>query len=294
MPPPGGRGRVIVSRAGVDYSSFEFIDIEVRDGVATAVLNNPDKLNAAEGEGHAEFARSLRAFAVDDSVHAVVLAARGKAFSVGGSWESEEENVADAETKWRVTREARDLVYAHLELDKPVVTALQGWAFGSGAAYALLADFIIAERHVKFGDGHVFAGLPAGDGGVLIWPMSVGMVRAKKYLLTGDIIDAVEAERIGLVTEVVETGASFDRATALARRLADGPRQAIRYTKRALNQQYRALVLTSFDLSLSLEMEVMYHGAEFGAYLERWREGGGLIDRSWRWNDSTAREGDSS
>ncbi|HEY8525422.1 MAG TPA: enoyl-CoA hydratase-related protein [Acidimicrobiales bacterium] len=272
-----------------DYSSFTFIDVVVDDdGIAVATLNRPDKLNAADRVGHGEFAKSLRAFAADDRVKVVVLRAAGKAFSVGGSWDYEEELSSDRNSQWRVHREARDLVYAHLELDKPVITALQGYAFGSGTAYALLADFVIVERHVKFGDGHVFGGMPAGDGGVLIWPLSIGMIRAKKYLLTGDVIDAVEAERIGLVTEVVETGESFDRAMALARRLAAGPQRAMRYTKRALNQQLRQAALTSFDMSLSLELESMYFGDEFAEYLRVASSGEGLIDRSWQWRPPPA------
>jgi enoyl-CoA hydratase len=273
----------------VDYSDFAFIDVAVDDGIAVATLNRPEKLNAADSQGHPEFARSLRRFSEDDDVNVVVLRARGKAFSVGGSYEYEEEALANKELQWRMHREARDLVNAHLELEKPVITALQGYAFGSGAAYALLADFIIVERHVQFADGHVQAGLPAGDGGTIIWPLAVGMVRAKKYLLTGDMIDAVEAERIGLITEVVETGESFDRAMALARRLSAGPQQALRYTKRALNLRYRYAALQSFELALAVELETMYFGSDFERGLQSMKDGGPpMIEGGWQWNPPPA------
>lgn len=268
----------------MDYSSFDFLSIKVADGIATVTIDRPDALNAPDIPGHAEFARSLRWFAKDDDVRAVVLTGAGRAFSVGGSFEMEEELRSDVGNLPEQYREARELIYAHLELDKPVVTALNGYALGSGSAYGLLADFIIVERHVRFGDGHIAAGLAAGDGGVLIWPLAVGMVQAKKYLLTGDFITAEEAERIGLVTEVVETGESLERAQALARRLADGPQRAIRYTKRALNQFYRQATLTSFDLSLSLEMETFYFDDAMVEALESMkRKGPSAIDRTWQW-----------
>jgi len=83
---------------------------------------------------------------------------------------------------------------------------------------------------------------------VLIWPLAMGLLRAKRYLLTGDALSAEEAQRLGLVSEVVDPGASFERAMVYARRFAAGPRQALRHTKRALNQWMR-LGMSAFDLS---------------------------------------------
>jgi len=124
---------------------------------------------------------------------------------------------------------------------------------GAGAAFALLCDFVIMEEHAMLADGHIRAALAAGDGGALIWPLAVGITRAKKYLLTGDWITATEAERIGLVTEVVPKGESVERAMAIARRLAAGPQTAISFTKQAVNSWLKLAVAPAFDYSLALE-----------------------------------------
>jgi enoyl-CoA hydratase len=267
----------------VDYSSYSFLDIKVDDGIAVVKIDHQDRMNACKPGDHAELPRSLRDFAHDEDVRVVVLTGVGKAFSLGGTFDSVENHHTHPEQLPELHAEARDLVHAHIDLEKPVITALNGYATGAGAAYALLADFIIVERHVRFADGHIAIALAAGDGGALIWPISVGMIRAKKYLMTGDWITAEEAERIGLVTEVVETGQSFDRAMQLARRLADGPQMAIRYTKRALNQWLRQGATVAFDYSLALEMET-FPTEDLGRALASLRQkGSGAIEREWTW-----------
>jgi enoyl-CoA hydratase len=268
----------------MDYSSYNFLSIEVADGIAEVRMNHPESLNACiEPKDHEEFGRSLRDFAADDDVRVVVVTGSGKAFSVGGGREAMKAAGDDPAYSWRLFREARELVNAHIDLDKPFITALNGYALGAGAAYGLLGDFVIAERHVRFGDCHIAGGIAAGDGGFVIWPLSVGMIRAKKYLLTGDWIDAVEAERIGLVTEVVETGESWDRSMALARRLADGPQASIRYTKRALNQWHRLGALVGFDYSLAYEVTTFYGDDLKRAMQSLDQKGPGVIDRNWTW-----------
>jgi enoyl-CoA hydratase len=145
-------------------------------------------------------------------------------------------------------------------------------ASGAGAAFALLCDITIADRSARIGDAHVPAGLAAGDGGVITWPLTAGMAKAKRYLLTGDFISADEAERIGLITEVVDDGECVNTAMALAARLAITPQTALRYTKRALNQQMRDAAIRSFDLSLALEMLSKDTG-ETAAAVQRWKTG---------------------
>jgi enoyl-CoA hydratase len=139
-------------------------------------------------------------------------------------------------------------VVAPIEFEKPLVTAVNGTVKGGPLVTALLSDIVIAERHVVFSDPHVTMAVAAGDGGVLAWPMAMGLLRAKRYLMTGDAITAEQAQELGLVTEVVEEGASLERAMVFARRFAEGPRHALRYTKRALNQWYR-IGMPAFDVS---------------------------------------------
>ena len=150
--------------------------------------------------------------------------------------------------------EARAIVHNMINLDKPVISAINGVAVGAGLAVALLADISIASEKARFTDGHVRLGVAAGDHAAVIWPLLIGMAKAKYYLLTCEFLDGKEAERIGLVSQVVPHEELMDKAMDVARRLASGSQQAIRFTKRSLNQWLRQAEHTAFDYSLALEM----------------------------------------
>ncbi len=141
-----------------------------------------------------------------------------------------------------------------INLDKPVVSAINGVAVGAGLAVALMADISIASENARITDGHIRLGVAAGDHAALIWPLLCGMAKAKYYLLTGDFLDGKEAERIGLVSMVVPPEKLMSTAMEVAQKLATGPQPAIRWTKRALNQWLRMAGHTAFDYSLALEM----------------------------------------
>jgi enoyl-CoA hydratase len=264
----------------VDTSRYAMLDIKVDAGIATVVCGPVPNREADRGD---EFSRCLRELARDDDVAVVVATGIGENFSEGDFGSISRQQTSSGQSQSAMFRHGQDLVNAHIELDKPFITALNGWAWGSGSTFALMADFIIAERQVRFGDGHIAIALAAGDGGSMTWPLSVGLIRAKKYLLTADWISAVEAEQIGLITEVVEAGESFPRAMELARRLADGPQTALRFTKRALNQWYRLGSLTSFDLSLALEASTFASEEAVEAVSRLKNEGVSAIGRKWRW-----------
>ena len=240
----------------IDPASYSFLDVRVRpDGIAFVVIDRPERMNACSHEDHGEFARVLRDIAADPAVRVAVLHGAGRAFSVGATYDYMDRLTRDAELLAVLQEQVHDLVHAHIDLDKPVIAAINGVATGSGLMFALLSDYSIIEAGVKLADGHIRAALAAGDGGVLIWPMAVGITRAKRYLLTGDWIDAQEAERIGLVTELVPVGTSLERATAVAERFLAMPERAVRYTKRAVNQWLAAGAMNGFDYSVSLEMQ---------------------------------------
>ncbi len=249
MIPPSGPAAAPSDR----YGDYRFLAVEVAGGIAVVTLNRPEALNACRLEDHAEMARILRDLARDETVRVAVVTGAGRAFSVGGDLALLEEMIEHPERLERLVADGREMIEAHIALDKPIVAAVNGYAAGAGLALALLCDYIVVDRDAQLADGHIRAALAAGDGGALIWPLTVGLVRAKRYLLTGDWITASEAERIGLVTEVVEPGCSLARALDVARRLASGPQQAIRSTKRALNQWLRLGAVTAFDYSLALE-----------------------------------------
>lgn len=244
-----------MSQGTVTYDTFEHLRIErAEPGILVATLDRPEKLNALRRGDHDELIRLLRAVPEDDDTRVLVLRGEGRSFCVGGDLGLVEETVrGDYRAKLRTQRMARDLVQAQIDLEKPVVVAVQGQCSGAGAALALLCDVIVAERSAKFADGHVRHGMAAGDGGVLTLPLSMGLVKAKRYLLSGDWFSADEAERCGLVTEVVDDGAAFDRAMEWAQRLSELNPAAVQLTKRALNGWLSHGMTTAFNLGLAFE-----------------------------------------
>ena len=154
-------------------------------------------------------------------------------------------------------QQASNVVYNIVHCDKPIVSAINGVAVGAGLAVALLADISIAAEDARLTDGHLRIGLAAGDHSVILWPLLCGMARAKYYLLTADFLDGREAERIGLVSKAVPGERLMDEAMAVAGKLANGSQDAIRWTKKALNNWLRQAG-PLFDASLALEMIGMF------------------------------------
>lgn len=243
----------------MDYEEFSYVNVAINDdGLAVLRLNRPDKMNACTVEEHSELPRLLRRLQSDPAVRVAIVTGAGKAFSVGGDYELLERANTNQDSEIdRIVADGRELILAHIDLEKPIIAAVNGYAMGAGAALALLCDVIVADRSALIADGHVRAAIAAGDGGALIWPLTVGLAKAKWYLMTGDWITATEAERCGLITEVVDDGEALNRAHEIAERFLHGPQTAVRYTKRALNQWLRLGFMTSFDLSLHLEALTM-------------------------------------
>jgi enoyl-CoA hydratase len=130
---------------------------------------------------------------------------------------------------------------------------MNGDAIGLGATLALLSDVVIAADSARIGDPHVKMGLVAGDGGALIWPMLIGPMLAKYYLLTGDLLPAPEARNLGLITRSVPAEALDEEVAKIVGKLAAGAPLAIRWTKRAINAHLQATAKMQFDLSLAYE-----------------------------------------
>ena len=160
--------------------------------------------------------------------------------------------IADFGDRATVWREARDLVYNLINCDKPVVSAIEGPAVGAGLVIGLLADISIAGRSARIIDGHTRIGVAAGDHAAIVWPLLCGLAKSKYHLLLCEPLSGEEAERIGLVSLVVEDGTAADKAMEVAIRLQQGSASAIRWTKYALNNWLR-LAGPTFDASLALE-----------------------------------------
>ena len=190
--------------------------------VLRVTMHNPDSLNAADAIMHRELAEIWRDIDGDDSVNAVVLTGHGKAFSAGGDFNMIEKIMSDFNTRARVWKEARDIVYNVINCSKPIVSAMRGPAVGAGLVAGLLADISIAAKKARIIDGHTRLGVAAGDHSVIIWPLLCGMAKAKYYLLLCDAVSGEEAERIGLVSLAVEDEELDAKAVELATRLEIG------------------------------------------------------------------------
>ncbi|MDA0262840.1 MAG: enoyl-CoA hydratase/isomerase family protein [Chloroflexi bacterium] len=240
--------------ADYDYSRYEKLIIEVKDGVALVTINRPEVYNATDFKLHNELSKIWLDLGQDDAVRVIVVTGAGTAFSAGGDFDLIEKSIGNAQVIAGTMEEARDIVHNMINLDKPIISAINGVAVGAGLAVALLADISIASDKARFTDGHVRLGVAAGDHAAVIWPLLIGMAKAKYYLLTCEFLDGTEAERIGLVSQVVPHDELMDKAMGVAVRLAAGSQQALRYTKRSLNQWLRQAEHTAFDFSLALEM----------------------------------------
>jgi len=210
------------------------------------------KMNTADAIMHAELVRIWRDIDGDDSVACAIITGAGAMFSAGGDFEMVRAITEDFETRTRVWREAKDMVYGIINCRKPVVSAMRGVAVGAGLVCGILADVSIATKECKITDGHTRLGVAAGDHAAIIWPLLCGMAKAKYYLLTCDLLTGEEAERIGLISLAVEDGELDERAVKVASRLADGAQSAIRWTKHALNNWLRSAG-PAFEASLAME-----------------------------------------
>jgi enoyl-CoA hydratase len=233
----------------------EFTSLEVdrpEQWILRITLRNPGKLNAVGHEAHGELAAIWRTVDRDAETRVVLVRGADGAFSSGGDLALVEDIARDWETRVRVFREARDLVYNIVDCSKPIVAAIDGPCVGAGLAVALLADVSVAAPSARIVDGHTRLGVAAGDHAVLVWPLLCGLAKAKYHLLLCEPVDGEEAERIGLVSLCVPAEELEQHALEIARRLAAGSQAAIAHTKLALNNWLRAAA-PAFDASLALE-----------------------------------------
>lgn len=223
------------------------------DGLLEIVMSTPGRLNAAGHDMHRDLAGVWRAVDRDPETAVAIIRGEGKAFSSGGDLDLVTDMANDFETRIRVLKEARDLVYEVINCSKPVVSAMHGVAVGAGLVAGVLADVSIATKDCRIIDGHTKLGVAAGDHAAIVWPLLIGMAKAKYYLLTCEPMTGEEAERMGLISLVVDDETALEEAAMrVARKLRDGSQSAIRWTKYALNNWLRQAGPT-FDTSLALE-----------------------------------------
>jgi enoyl-CoA hydratase len=233
---------------------FKTLRFERVGSVLKVTIDHPrSELNAVDDELHRDLTALFAGLRRESEARAVVLTGRGRAFSAGGDFHwfptLQEPGRLDP-----LRRDAKQMIWDLLDVELPIVAAVNGHAIGLGASIALLCDVIFIADTATIADPHVRVGLVAGDGGAAIWPLAVGPARAKQYLLTGDPLTAAEAERIGLVNRVLPAADLEREAMRFAQRLADGAPLAVRYTKMAVNKIVKDALNVAFDASTALEI----------------------------------------
>ena len=236
-----------------DLPSFRCIALERRGRLLVVTLNRPDSLNAVNLELHDELPEALTFAGDDPDSDLVLLTGAGRAFSAGGDIAHMEHNAANPHLFDHEARQAKRMVYALLDIEKPVVCRMNGHAVGLGATIALLCDIIVAADTARIGDPHVGIGLVAGDGGAIIWAQRIGLARAKEYLLTGELLPASKAAEIGLINHCVPLAELDSTVDALCQRLLDGAPNAIRWTKVLTNMELKRIASAVMEAGIAYE-----------------------------------------
>ena len=237
------------------YAPTPHILVEQDGPVTVVTLNNPEERNALLDDMHSALRDLWWDLAFDRSVRAAVITGAGKAFSAGGNIPNFIRDYEDSEHRRQSLWGARRLMEAMIEFPKPLVAAVNGPAVGLGCSIALSADLVLIAESTFLADTHVNIGLVCGDGGAALWPLFMGFLRAKEYLLTGERIPAAKAVELGLANRVVPDDQLMTEALALANKLAAQPVQALQETKRALNLHLQDAITRVAPFALAAESE---------------------------------------
>jgi len=222
----------------------------VDGAIATITLNRPERMNAFTWDMVDAWAQALLEAQQDDAVQVVIVTGAGKAFCSGGDIN----NMGERQERTPLMRKSELAGHVHriplaLEaMDKPVIAAVNGAATGAGMDLALQCDLRFAAASARFGETYVRVGLVPGAGGTWFLPRLVGTAKALELFWTGELIDAAEAERLGIVNKVLPDDALMTHVRAIAEKIASGPPLSVRFIKRAVYQGQRIDLRTSLDL----------------------------------------------
>lgn len=256
-----------------DVEQFETIRLTKHNaGFATLLLNRPKALNAMDPALIRDISRACTTLEKDPQIRALIVTGAGRAFCAGGDIH-EDVNPLRSKSVAEFHRYIDDAMVMYrqlIDLNMPVIAAINGIAVGGGFDIALCCDMRIAGESAKLGEFFVRMGLAPEVGSYLL-PRLVGDGWAKRLAMTGDLIDAQQALRIGLVEEVVEDQQLIAHAEQLAARLAGGP-SAISAIKKAINVSYEVTLDAAAEHTLRLQYQLAHtedHKEAVTAWLEK-------------------------
>ncbi len=229
---------------------FKNLLFEKNEGICTIKINNPQTLNALNGEVLKELDNAFDLVAEDEEVSVIILTGEGKAFVAGADIAymntlNVEEAKKFAENGSRIFRKIE-------MLDKVVIAAVNGYALGGGCELCMACDIRIASEKAKFGQPEVGLGIAPGFSGTLRLPRLVGFGRAKELIFTGGHIDAQEAYRIGLANKVTDKDSLMEETYAMAKKIASNSKTAVKYAKEAMNRGMDSDMQTGIAMEANL------------------------------------------
>jgi enoyl-CoA hydratase len=259
----------------MEQRRFETLSFYRDAGILTVRMNRPQVRNAVNGVMHEELSVVFGDIARDGQTRVVVLrgAEAGGAFCAGGDLDWLEGEARTTAGYREIFWQGLEIVQSLTRMPQPVIALVDGPAIGLGATLALVSDITIMSQDARIGDPHVGVGVVAGDGGAALWPLLIGPNRAKELLMTGDVLGAAEAERIGLVNHVYPAETVEEHVYTLARRLAGGPQLAIEFTKHSVNLFVNQVLNAVMTGSLALE-GLTFRTADHEAAVERFQSRG--------------------
>ncbi|MBX6362595.1 MAG: enoyl-CoA hydratase/isomerase family protein [Gemmatimonadetes bacterium] len=254
-------------------ADYRFLTIERTDAIATVTVQRPEKLNALNADTIVELDAALRELEADDAVRGVILTGAGEKAFVAGADIAELAKMGPL-SGVRISRQGQDAFRFLERMRKPVIAAVNGFALGGGLELALACHLRVASENARFGLPEVKLGIIPGYGGTVRLPRLVGRGRALEMILTGEMIDAAEAHRIGLVNRVVPQPQLLEAARDLAAKIAANGPIAVALALQAVDFGYHAttddaLRLESNLFGLLASTEDMREG--MAAFLEKRR-----------------------
>jgi enoyl-CoA hydratase len=231
----------------MEYSNLIF---EKEGKIAVLKINRPKAMNALNTETLCQLSSITDEISRDDEIKALIITGEGKAFIAGA-------DIAEMKDKTpeeaRVFAELGMSVFRKIELmEKPVIAAVNGFALGGGCELAMACDIRIAGAKAKFGQPEVSLGITPGFAGTQRMSRLIGLAKAKELIFTGKMIDATEAEKIGLVNSVVEQEELMDKALEMAKAIVANSPTAVKYSKSAINRGYE----TDIETGMYIEKDI--------------------------------------
>lgn len=229
---------------------YQTILVDIKDGIANITLNLPEKLNALDLVMREELKEEILSYYTNPAVKVVVITGAGKAFCAGGDISTMKGVTAPA-GRDRL-KNVQKLVKAMVELEKPIIAAVNGPATGAGLHIALACDILYASDKSKYAESFVGIGLVPDMGGFYFLPQRVGVHRAKELMMTGRLFDANEAWEMGLLNKLVPHDSLISEVNKLAQKFASGPGRSYAMIKSALNN-WPASLATVMEIEANMQ-----------------------------------------